>query len=147
MTRPPYLTRCEWELTKTSTRTSSLLTWRLISSLIKWKRTMLIQEKGTIQGGVWLSSCTTQKPPGAVTHATRRPATVQAPLTNRTFLTTSRSLGYHSKSIAREEGRGRGGRGQGKGQQTGIRERKKPGVKQVSAERLRDGSKEWKLVF
>lgn len=46
--------------------------------------------------------------------ARRRPATVQAPLTNRTFLTTSRSRGYHSKSIAREEGRG-------KGQQTGIR--------------------------
>ena len=40
----------------------------------------------------------------------RRPATVQAPLTNRTFLTTSRSLGYHSKSIAREEGRGKGGK-------------------------------------
>lgn len=40
----------------------------------------------------------------------RRPATVQAPLTNRTFLTTSRSLGYHSKSIAREDGRGKGGK-------------------------------------
>lgn len=40
----------------------------------------------------------------------RRPATVQAPLTNRTFLTTSRSLGYHSTSIAREEGRGKGGK-------------------------------------
>lgn len=41
----------------------------------------------------------------------RRPAIVQTPLTNRTFLTRSRSLGYHSKSIAREEGRGKGGGG------------------------------------
>ncbi|KAK5883208.1 hypothetical protein CesoFtcFv8_019566 [Champsocephalus esox] len=41
--------------------------------------------------------------------------TVQAPLTNRTFLTTSRSLGYPSKSIAQRGSTG--GRGQGKGQQ------------------------------
>lgn len=55
----------------------------------------------------------------------RRPAAGQAPLTNRTFLTTSRSLGYHSKSIAREEeAEAEEGTGQGKGQQTGIRERK-----------------------
>lgn len=33
------------------------------------------------------------------------------------------------------------GRGQGKGKQTGIRERKKTGLKQDNAERLQDGSK------
>lgn len=57
---------------------------------------------------------------GVETHAKARgggqPATAQAPLTNRTFLTTSRSLGYHSTSIAREGGaeakeRGREGGG------------------------------------
>ena len=72
----------------------------------------------------------------------RRPATVQAPLTNRTFLTTSRSLGYHSKSIARKEGRGKGGKVRAKVSKEELEKREKPGLKQVSAVRLRDGSKE-----
>lgn len=57
----------------------------------------------------------------------RRPATVHGPLTNRTFLTTSRSLGYHSKSIAREEGRGKGGKVRAKVSKQELDKRKNQG--------------------
>lgn len=63
---------------------------------------------------------------GVETHAKARgggqPATAQAPLTNRTFLTTSRSLGYHSTSIARE---GRGAEAKGRGREGGGKVRAK----------------------
>lgn len=88
------------------------------------------------------------------THAKARgggqPATAQAPLTNRTFLTTSRSLGYHSTSIARE---GRGAEAKGKGREGGGKGRAKvsrqeldkgergQGSNKSSADRLRDGGK------
>lgn len=59
-----------------------------------------------------VTSCTTQVNLG-VTHA-RPPEEasrkVLDPLTNREFLTTSRSLGYPSKSIAREEAKAKGSR-------------------------------------
>lgn len=68
-----------------------------------------------------------------------RPATVQAPLTNRTFLTTSRSLGYRSTSVARErKAEAEGGEVRAK---VSKQRKEKPGVKQDSAVRLRDGSK------
>lgn len=81
------------------------------NSLTKWKRTMLTQ-KGTIHRECDHHHARPSSHLGwwHMLRPRRRPATVQAPLTNRTFLTTSRSLGYHSKSIAREEGRGKGGK-------------------------------------
>lgn len=55
------------------------------------------------------STCTTRQPPGGVTDATPEEALYSpGPLTNREFLTTSRSLGYHSKTIAREEAEAKG---------------------------------------
>lgn len=98
--------------------------------------------------GERLPSCTTQQPPGVLAHATPKEAVtvVQAPLTNRTFLTTSRSLCY-SVSIAKRERQRQKGKGQGEGKQTGIREPKRKEKKQDSAERIQDGSKGMKLVF
>lgn len=77
---------------------------------------------------------------GRMPRPRRRPAAAQAPLTNRTFLTTSRSLGYLSKSIARK----------GEQRQRGKVSRQEVDNKtrgQTSAERLQDGGKEWKLVI
>lgn len=58
-----------------------------------------------------------------------RPPAVQAPLTNRTFLTTSRSRGYRSKSVAREGGRGKGGGGEGEVSRQELDNGEKPGLK------------------
>lgn len=96
------------------------------TSDLKWR--MWIQKRDNRRRwGEAESSCATQTPPwegdvgGVRTHAKvwggGQPATAQAPLTNRTFLTTSRSLGWHSASIAREEEQRqkKGGREEGKG--------------------------------
>lgn len=76
--------------------------------------------------------------PLALTHATpprpgRRAERFQTQLTNREFLTLSRSLGYHSKSIAREEAKAKGSRS---GQRWANRKLKKEwsrGIKPVQS--------------
>lgn len=108
----------------------------------------MLMQRGTNTGSV-TSSCTTQQPPGVVTHMPRpeeaaghRP---DPPLTKRTFLTTSRSLGYHSKSIAkRRKAEAKGGTGQGKRSKVSKQEleKRKPwGQTGQCKKRLREGSK------
>lgn len=108
---------------------------------------MLIQEKGTIQGSVTVIMHDPEATWGGDTchaAASHGPGATHQPHVphNVTFPRLPQQEHRKRRRAEAEEGRG-----QGKGQQTGIRERKEPGVKQVSAERLRDGSKEWKLVF
>lgn len=131
------------------TITCSPLNPPLISSTSDLKWRMWIQKRDNRRRwGEAESSCATQTPPwggadvgGVGTHAKVRgggqPATAQAPLTNRTFLTTSRSLGWHSASIAREEGQR---------QKKGGREGRKGSGAKVSRQELDKGKKEMKKI-
>jgi len=59
---------------------------------------------------------------------------------------TARSSRGRVPSARAPRGREAEGRGRGKGRQELEKGKIQPGVKQVSAEKLRDGSKGWKLV-
>lgn len=106
--------------------------------------------------GVRQSSCTTQKP-RVVTHVTspapaappRPPPTESGQPQSRHHSPTARSsqrhvpAASHSKSIAKDKGKGKRGRGgvQGKGQQTGIRYWKKQQKKRTK--KNKNGSVNW----
>lgn len=87
----------------------------------------IASDQRTVRMGVWgdgQHATTGRTPPGGGACHARLPPAVQAPLTNRTLLTTSRSLGY-SRSVARREGRGQ--RSEVRVSRQQLEERKKKG--------------------
>lgn len=121
---------------------SPYMTPDLTSSLTKW-RTMATQ-KGDNTGSVTVIMHNPAATWGGDTCHARRPQ-------SRRHSPTARSSQRHvpSATTARasqeRKAEGKGERFRAKVSRNKIKE--KPGVKQVSAERLRDGSKGWKLVY